>query len=56
MPGEAQRVIGEFWRIQDDGDYTRLVDLFAEDALLEDPDLGAVRRARRDHGLHDHHW
>lgn len=40
MPGEAQRVIEEFWRIQDDGDYTRLVDLFAEDAVLEDPIWG----------------
>ena len=40
MPGEAQRVIEQFWRIQDEGDYTRLVDLFAEDALLEDPVWG----------------
>ena len=36
MPGEAQRVIEEFWRIQDEGDYTKLAPLFAEDALLED--------------------
>lgn len=43
MPGEAQRVIEEFWRIQDSGDYTRLVDLFAEDALLEDPVYGTYR-------------
>ena len=40
MPGQAQRVIEEFWRIQDEGDYTKLVDLFAEDALLEDPIWG----------------
>ncbi len=40
MPGEAQRVIEEFWRIQDSGDYTKLVGLFAEDALLEDPVWG----------------
>ena len=40
MPGEAQRTIEQFWRIQDSGDYTRLVDLFAEDALIEDPVWG----------------
>ncbi|NBW75608.1 MAG: nuclear transport factor 2 family protein [Sphingomonadaceae bacterium] len=43
MPGEAQRVIEEFWRIQDSGDYTKLVDLFAEDALLEDPVYGTYQ-------------
>lgn len=43
MPGEAQRVIEQFWRIQDEGDYTRLVDLFAEDAFLEDPIWGLYR-------------
>ena len=36
----ANDVIEEFWRIQDDGDYTALVPLFAEDALLEDPVYG----------------
>ncbi|MFN3990912.1 MAG: nuclear transport factor 2 family protein [Erythrobacter sp.] len=40
MAGEAQRVIEEFWRIQDAGDYTKLAPLFAEDALLEDPIWG----------------
>lgn len=35
--GQAQRVIEEFWRIQDAGDYTRLAPLFAEDAVLDDP-------------------
>lgn len=40
MPGEAQRVIAEFWRIQDAGDYTKLAPLFAEDAFLEDPIWG----------------
>jgi limonene-1,2-epoxide hydrolase len=40
MSGEAQRVIEEFWRIQDEGDYTKLAPLFAEDALLEDPIWG----------------
>ena len=43
MPGEAHRVIEQFWRIQDDGDYTKLVDLFAEDAFLEDPIWGQYR-------------
>ena len=43
MPGEAQRVIEEFWRIQDAGDYTKLAPLFAEDALLEDPIWGRYR-------------
>lgn len=40
MPGQAQDTIEQFWRIQDEGDYTKLVDLFAEDALLEDPIWG----------------
>jgi limonene-1,2-epoxide hydrolase len=43
MAGEAQRVIEEFWRIQDEGDYTRLAPLFAEDAFLEDPIWGEYR-------------
>ncbi|MEL7447046.1 MAG: nuclear transport factor 2 family protein, partial [Pseudomonadota bacterium] len=40
MPGEAQEVIEQFWAIQDEGDYTKLAPLFAEDALLEDPIWG----------------
>ena len=40
MSGEAQRVIKQFWKTQDAGDYTRLAPLFAEDALLEDPIWG----------------
>ena len=36
MAGEAQRTIERFWQVQDSGDYTQLVDLFAEDAVLED--------------------
>ncbi len=40
MAGEAQRVIEQFWNIQDAGDYTKLAPLFAEDALLEDPIWG----------------
>jgi limonene-1,2-epoxide hydrolase len=40
MPGQAQATIERFWQIQDSGDYTQLVALFAEDALLEDPIWG----------------
>jgi len=40
MAGQAQQVIEQFWKVQDSGDYTALVDLFAEDALLEDPIWG----------------
>lgn len=43
MAGAARRLIEEFWRIQDDGDYRRLVPLFAEDAVLEDPVFGTFR-------------
>ncbi len=46
QPGEAQRVIAEFWRIQEAGDYTKLAALFADDAVLEDPIWG--RYAGRD--------
>ena len=40
MTGQPQQVIEQFWKVQDSGDYTALVDLFAEDALLEDPIWG----------------
>ncbi len=40
MAGQAQQVIETFWRIQDDGDYTKLAPLFAPDAILEDPIWG----------------
>ena len=43
MPADALAVIREFWRIQDAGDYTKLVPLFAEDAVLEDPSYGTFR-------------
>jgi limonene-1,2-epoxide hydrolase len=43
MPGQAHDTIAKFWRIQDSGDYTRLVELFADDALLEDPVYGTYR-------------
>ncbi|MDJ0877913.1 MAG: nuclear transport factor 2 family protein [Halieaceae bacterium] len=37
---DAKAIVERFWQIQDEGDYTALVDLFAEDALLEDPVYG----------------
>ncbi len=40
MPGEAHDTIAEFWRIQDEGDYARTADLFADDAVLVDPIFG----------------
>ena len=43
MGGQAQRVIEKFWQIQDDGDYTKLAPLFAENAILEDPIWGTYR-------------
>ena len=36
----AKHVIEVFWEIQDKGDYTKLVDLFSEDAVFEDPIYG----------------
>lgn len=43
MPGMAEDVIREFWRVQDDGDYSALSRLFADDAVLEDPIYGTYR-------------
>jgi steroid delta-isomerase len=43
MIGDALAVVREFWRIQDADDYTKLVPLFAEDAVLEDPVYGTFR-------------
>ena len=40
---DAKAVIGQFWDIQDDGgDYTRLIDLYADDAVLVDPFFGTI--------------
>jgi steroid Delta-isomerase len=43
MPGQAQATIERCWEVQDSGDYTQLVGLFAEDALLEDPIWGVFQ-------------
>ena len=40
MTLSAKETIEKFWRIQDEGDYTAVVELFAEDALFEDPVYG----------------
>lgn len=40
MSGDAYDVLQRFWTIQDDGDYSQLVELFAEDAELVDPVFG----------------
>jgi len=39
-PGDAYATIERFWNIQDGGDYTRVVELFAADAVLVDPIYG----------------
>ena len=36
----AKEVIEKFWKIQDEGDYTKVVELFSEDAVLVDPFFG----------------
>ena len=40
MTRSAQETIELFWKTQDDRDYTRLVELFAEDAVVVDPIYG----------------
>lgn len=39
----AKETIAEFWRLQDSGDYTQVVHLFAEDALFVDPVYGTFQ-------------
>ena len=36
----AKEIIETFWKIQDEGDYTKVVDLFSNDAILVDPFFG----------------
>ena len=40
MTRTAKETIEEFWRIQDEGDYTAMVKLFSPDAVLVDPFFG----------------
>lgn len=43
MPGPAYEIIQQFGNVEDDQRYTRLVDLFADDAVYYDPFHGAQR-------------
>lgn len=43
--GDAYLAIERFWAIQDDGDYTKLAELFADDAVLVDPVWGTFTGA-----------
>ena len=43
MWNDTLEVIQKFWKIQDDRDYEKLVDLFADDAVLEDPIFGTFK-------------
>ena len=43
MAGDAFDTLTRFWQVQDSGDYTRLVDLFADDAVVEDVVHGTFR-------------
>jgi len=40
MAGDAYDTIQRFWHVQDAGDYTATVSLFADDALFVDPIYG----------------
>ena len=40
MSRTGKQTIETFWRVQDEGDYTKLVDLFADDAVVVDPFFG----------------
>lgn len=40
MGGRAQQVVERFWHVQDEGDYTKLVELFTDDAVAEDENVG----------------
>jgi ketosteroid isomerase-like protein len=43
MPGPAVDILQQFGNVEDDQRYTRLVDLFADDAVYYDPFFGAQR-------------
>jgi len=40
MAGDGYDTIKRFWQVQDEGDYTATVSLFADDALFVDPIYG----------------
>ncbi len=39
----AKQIIERFWDLQNSGDYTKVVPLFAEDAILVDPFFGEFK-------------
>lgn len=43
MPGPAVEIISQFGAVEDDQRYTRLIELFADDAVYYDPFFGAQR-------------
>ena len=43
MPGSAFDIISQFGAVEDDQRYTRLVELFTDDAIYHDPFFGAQR-------------
>jgi steroid Delta-isomerase len=43
MAGDAYETIRRFWEIQDGGDYSKLGELFSDDAELVDPVYGTFR-------------
>jgi ketosteroid isomerase-like protein len=45
VAGDAYDTIKRFWEIQDDGDYSKLSGLFADDAVLVDPIFGTFTGA-----------
>ena len=40
MSNEARSVIQNFWHVQNSRDYAALVELFSDDAVLQDPIMG----------------
>lgn len=38
----AKQVIEKFWSVQDGHDYTKLIPLFADNAIFEDPAIGRI--------------
>mgnify|MGYP003679522228 FL=1 len=39
---QAKQLIEKFWQIQNDNDYSKLIPLFADNAVFEDPAIGRV--------------
>jgi steroid delta-isomerase len=54
MPGPAVDIISQFGAVEDDQRYTRLVELFTEDAIYYDPFFGAQRGKQAIHQFMQH--